>query len=194
VSLDQEHANILQATQPACMPTFSAAAQGMVTCRDFDLQIEAYLRDHKPDLVIMSADWLEYARGPRFAGMIADLKTTIATLNAAAIRVVLLGPSVQFKDRLPSMLLRAHLRSVVLTADDVVLPDVFALDAMMRQALPASDRFAYISVLDAVCPQRQCLLTIDSNVPLSWDHAHLTAEGSEYVMQQLVPRLDLSTR
>jgi hypothetical protein len=92
------------------------------------------------------------------------------------------------------MLLRAHLRGAVPRPDDVVLPDIFALDAMMRQALPASDRFSYISVLDAVCPQRQCPLTIDDGVPLSWDHAHLTAEGSVYVMRQLMPKLAIATR
>jgi hypothetical protein len=62
---------------------------------------------------------------------------------------------------------------------------------MMRAALPAADRFAYVSVLDAVCPQRQCPLTVAGGVPLSWDYAHLTAEGSAYVVEKLVPMLGL---
>jgi peptidoglycan/LPS O-acetylase OafA/YrhL len=191
-SIDPQRVNILQATQPACMPTLNALAQGTAACRDFDARMEAHFHDHQPDLVVMSADWLEYARPPRFAGMIADLKATISALNAAAIRVVVLGPSVQFTSRLPSMLLRAHLRGVVPKPDDVVLPDVFALDAMMKDALPAGDRLSYLSVVDAVCPQRQCPVVLESGVPLSWDHAHLTAEGSDYVMQRLMPRLGLS--
>jgi peptidoglycan/LPS O-acetylase OafA/YrhL len=188
---DPQKINILQATQPACMPTLNAAAQGTVYCRDFAAQMEAFFRDHKPELVILSADWLEYSRPPRFDGMIADLRNTVSQLNASGIPVVLLGPAVQFRSRLPSMLLRAHLRGVDATADDFVLPDVFALDRMMQPALPAADRFAYVSVLDAVCPQRQCPLTVAGGVPLSWDHAHLTAEGSAYVMAKLVPMLGL---
>jgi len=191
-NVDPQAVNILQATQPACMPTFNVAAQATTACHDFDARMQAFLGDHRPDLAVLSADWLEYARPPRFAGMIDDLRIVIASLTAAGTRVVLLGPSVQFVSRLPSMLLRAHLRGVVPKVDDVVLPDIFALDAMMRQALPAGDRFAYVSVLDAVCPQRQCPLTIDTNVPLSWDHAHLTAEGSDYVMRRLVPKLGLA--
>jgi hypothetical protein len=124
--------------------------------------------------------------------MIADLKATIAGLNAAGLHVALLGPAVQFKDRLPSMLLRAHLRGVEPTAGDVVLPDIFALDALMRAALPASEAFAYVSVEDAVCPERQCPVTVGDGVPLSWDHAHLTAEGSDYVMARLAPKLGLN--
>jgi len=190
---DPDALHILQATQPACMPTFDAAGQGYLPCRNFDAQLQAYFRDHKPDLVILSADWLEYARPPRFEAMIADLKATIARLTASGIRVVLLGPAVQFKSRLPSMLLRAQVGGAKIRADDFVLPDIFALDRMMQAALPVHDRFSYVSVLDAVCPDRQCPVTIDGGVPLSWDHAHLTAEGSVYVTARLLPKLGLKS-
>jgi peptidoglycan/LPS O-acetylase OafA/YrhL len=188
---DPHTVNILQATQAACMPTFNAAAQGTASCRNFAGQMDAFFRDRKPDLVILSADWLEYSRPPRFDGMIADLKQTIATLNAAGIAVVLLGPAVQFRSRLPSMLMRAHLRHADISPDDFVLPDIFALDQAMKAALPAQQRFSFISVVDAVCPARQCPITIDGGIPLAWDHAHLTAEGSLYVMERLAPMLGL---
>ncbi len=189
--IDPQAVNILQATQAACMPTFNAAAQGNASCRNFATQMETFFADHKPDLVILSADWLEYARPPRFDGMIADLRQTIARLNGAGIVVVVLGPAVQFRARLPSMLMRAHLRDVDARPEDFVLPDIFALDQMMKTALPAHGKFSYISVVDAVCPARQCPLTIDGGIPLAWDHAHLTAEGSLYVMDKVLPMLGL---
>ncbi|HKS20185.1 MAG TPA: acyltransferase family protein [Bradyrhizobium sp.] len=188
---DPQSINILQATQAACMPTFSAAAQFLAACRNAAMQMQAFLRDHKPDLVVLSGDWLEYARPPRFEGMIADLRGTIAQLTGRGIRVVLLGPPVQFKGRLPPMLLRLHLRRAEARADDLLLPDVFVLDAKMKAALPASDGFAYVSVLDAMCPARQCPVTLDGGIPLAWDHAHLTAEGSVAVTQRLTPLLGL---
>jgi SGNH domain (fused to AT3 domains) len=186
---DPQTVNILQATQAACMPTLNAAAQGKVPCRDFATQMETFFGEHKPDRVILSADWLEYARPPRFEGMIADLKVTIAKLNAAGIAVDLLGPAVQFRARLPSMLMRAHLRNIDDNSDDFVLQDIFQLDQMMKVALPPREKFSYISVLDAVCPARQCPLTIDGGIPLAWDYDHLTAEGSVYVMDKVVPML-----
>jgi peptidoglycan/LPS O-acetylase OafA/YrhL len=181
--------DIQQATQAACMPTLNAAAQGNASCRGFAVQMEAFFRDHKPDLVIMSADWLEYARPPRFDGMIADLRQTILKLNERGMAVVVLGPAVQFRARLPSMLMRAQLRSIEARPDDFVLPEIFTLDQMMKAALPAQAKFAYVSVVDAVCPSRQCPLTVDGGIPLAWDHAHLTAEGSSYVMGRVVPML-----
>jgi SGNH domain-containing protein len=187
---DPQTTNILQATQAACMPTFNAA-QGNPVCRSSAGQMDAFFRDHRPNLVILSADWLENSRPPRFDGMIADLKQTISALNAAGIAVVLLGPIVQFRTRLPSMLMRAQLRQVEPRPDDFVRPDIFLLDENMKAALPAQEKFSYISVLDTVCPMRQCPLTVDGGIPLSWDDAHLTKEGSAYVMGRLVPLLGL---
>ncbi|HEV3500623.1 MAG TPA: acyltransferase family protein [Bradyrhizobium sp.] len=188
---DPQAVNILQATQAACMPTFNAAAQATTSCRSLAAQMAAFFADRKPDLVILSADWLEYARPPRFEGMIADLRQTISRLDASGVAVVLLGPALQFKARLPSMLMRAHLRQVEPLADDFVLPDIFPLDQKMKAALPAHEKFSYISVVDALCPARRCPLTIAGGIPLAWDHAHLTAEGSVYVMDRLVPMLGL---
>jgi peptidoglycan/LPS O-acetylase OafA/YrhL len=187
---DPQSLNILQATQTACMPTFNEM-QGVASCHHFAAQLDAYFRSRKPDIVVMSADWLEYARPPRFDGMIANIQHTISRLKELGIKVVVLGPSVQFKTRLPSMLMRASHRNIDAVPEDFVLPFVFTLDRMMKSALPADDGFAYVSVLDAVCPERHCPLTVEGGVPLSFDHAHLTAEGSAYVVERLVPWLGL---
>jgi peptidoglycan/LPS O-acetylase OafA/YrhL len=184
--------NLLQATQAACMPTLNESAQGNTICRTFAGRMAAFFGDRKPDLVILSADWLEYARPPRFDGMIADIKQTISQLNVLGIAVMLLGPTVQFRSRLPSMLIRAHVLQADPAPQDFVLPDIFPLDKMMKAALPDHARFSYISVVDAVCPLQQCPLTIEGGVPLAWDHAHLTAEGSAYVIEKLSPRLGLT--
>src|SRR5579872_5576316 len=77
--------NLLQATQPACAPTLDSASQGNISCRDFAAQMAMFFRGHKPNLVVMAGDWLEYGRGSRFDGMIADLKRTIGSLNEAGI-------------------------------------------------------------------------------------------------------------
>ncbi len=188
---DAQAVNMMQATQPACMPTFNAEAQGNASCRSFATQMDAFFGGRKPDLIILSADWLEYARPPRFDGMIADVRQTILKLNGLGTPVVLLGPAVQFKARLPSMLMRAHLRHVDADPKEFVLPDIFILDQKMKAALPAHEKFSYISVVDAICPSRQCPLTIEGGIPLSWDHAHLTAEGSAYVIDRLAPTLGL---
>jgi peptidoglycan/LPS O-acetylase OafA/YrhL len=186
---DQREINLLQATQAACMPTLNAPAQGDVSCRSFAAQMDAFFRDRKVDLVIISADWLEYGRGARFDGMIADLAQTITALNGKGIAVALLGPSVQFRARLPSILIRAHLREERVRPEDVVLSNVFSFDRRMEQALPHATAFSFVSVVDAVCPAQRCPLFVREGIPLSFDHAHLTAEGSVFVADKIAPLL-----
>jgi hypothetical protein len=185
-SLDAESFNILQASQPTCMPTFSAETQGVASCRAFASQMRDYFAQARPDLVVMSADWLENARPPRFAGMVRDLRLTLARLSEAGIPVVLLGPAVQFRARLPSMLARATLRGLTPDPAAFVRSDIFALDQAMQAALPTGEGLSYVSILSAVCDQRSCPLT-EGGVPLSFDHAHLTAEGSVHVMAKVAP-------
>jgi peptidoglycan/LPS O-acetylase OafA/YrhL len=191
-TIDPQRINLLQATQAACMPTMNVLAQGNPPCRSFAGHMEAFFGDHKPDLVILSADWLEYARPPRFDSMIADIKQTISRLNKTGAAVILLGPTPQFRSRLPAMLTRAHLLRVDPAPGNLVLPEIFPLDEMMKAALPEHEGFSYISVLDAVCHLRQCPLTIDGGVPLAWDQAHLTAQGSAYIIGRLNPMLGLT--
>ncbi len=191
-AVDPQSVHILQATQAACMPTLSAVPLGHAACSGLAEQMNAFFRDRKPDLVIMSADWLEYTRGSRFTAIIADLRQTIAKLDELGIAVVVLGPAVQFKARLPSMLMRAHLRRIEPRAEEFLLSDIFLLDQMIKTALPDTAKFTYISVLDAVCPARQCPITLSGDIPLAWDHAHLTAEGSAYVMDKVAPLLRAS--
>jgi hypothetical protein len=47
--------------------------------------------------------------------------------------------------------------------------------------------------VETICPARQCPLTIDGGIPLAWDYAHLTAEGSVYVVDRLMPMLGLKS-
>jgi hypothetical protein len=189
---DPATTNLLQATQPACMPTLSEDEHGIASCLQFARQMQEFFRGQHLDVVVIAADWLEYSRRG-FDLIIADLKKSITLAEASGARVVVLGPPVQFKGRLPSMLLRAHFRGVDVHSKDLLLPAIFELDRKMRRALPDGESFSYVSVLDAVCPQRQCRLTVDDGAPLTVDHAHLTAEGSIYVSAKLLPELGLKS-
>lgn len=104
--------------------------------------------------------------------------------------MVLIGPSVQFKGRLPSMLMRAALRGVEpLASSDFLLPGLFGLDRQMKASFKAAPKVTYLSVLDAICPNDECPLTVGNDVPLTWDHGHLTGEASRQVANVLAPSI-----
>lgn len=178
--------NLLQATQAGCTPTFHPHPQAKIWCQQFAEMINPWFETHKPDIAILSGDWMGDVFSPRFDTMIANIRSTTALLNAKGIRVVLLGPAVQFKTGLPDMIIRALNRGAgALPVKDMVRPDIFAGDAKMKAALPNASTFSYVSVVDAVCPQEHCPALIEGGVPLTWDYGHLTSEGSDYVVQRL---------
>ena len=181
----------LQATQPACMPTLNAGDHGYPLCVGFARQMEEFFQDHHPNVVIISADWLEYSRRG-FDVVIEDLKKSISLVQSTGARVFVLGPAVQFKGPLPEMLLRAHLLGTSVQPKDVLLPDIFEFDRKMKAALPDNEGFSYLSVLDALCQQGQCPLTVGDGIPLTVDHAHYTAEGSLFAGATLLPELGLT--
>ncbi|SHN82290.1 Peptidoglycan/LPS O-acetylase OafA/YrhL, contains acyltransferase and SGNH-hydrolase domains [Bradyrhizobium erythrophlei] len=187
--IDPTAANLMQATQPGCMPTLSVG--GDSACSRFASEMRMFLEDHHPELVIISADWLEYSRRG-FSSLTDDLKQSAANIEASGTRVIVLGPAVQFSSRLPAALLRAHFRGIEIHSADLLLSEIFELDRKMSAALSDSKGLSFLSVLDLVCPRRQCPLTVDDGVPLSFDHAHLTAEGSAYVINRLTPELILN--
>jgi len=87
----------------------------------------------------------------------------------------------------PTLLIHAMSRNggSPLPVSDMIRPDIFAGDAKMKAALPNSENFTYISVLDAVCPHQACPAVVGGGVPLTWDYGHLTSEGSIYVVGKL---------
>jgi hypothetical protein len=185
--------NFMQATQPACMPTLNSSEQGIASCVQFARQMQECFLDHHPDVVVIAADWPEYFRRG-FDLIIDDLKRSATLIEPSGARVIVLGPAVQFKGGLPAMLLCAHFRGVDAHLDELLLPSIFEIDQKMRAALPNSNGFSYVSVLEAVCPEHQCPLTVDDGTPLTVDRAHLTAEGSAYVSAKLMPELDLKRK
>lgn len=176
---------LLQANAAGCFPTFASLKQ-FGFCDTLAQRVKIFVRDRPPSLTIISGDWVGYAKRIGVDAMIADLQSTIAALNAP---VALMGPSVQFKGRLPALLMRARLRDVMLPASDVVLDGLYDLDDKMRRAFDGMPNVFYQSPLNVICPERVCLLTVGDGVPVTWDHGHLTADASKFIINSLGPSI-----
>jgi SGNH domain (fused to AT3 domains) len=70
------------------------------------------------------------------------------------------------------------------------VPASFSADAHVGRLSRLHRNVQFVSVLDAICNNRDCPLTIDAETPIIWDTIHLTPEGSTYVLQKLKPALD----
>lgn len=176
---------LLEATGAACFPTFNPIIMQKDYCAPLANTVRAFLKTTPVRLLIMSADWLTYSQDAGLERFISNLKTTIAEVG---VPVLLLGPSVQFKGRLPSILTRAYARAGKLPdTRDILLDEVAKLDGEMKSAFKSVEGVTYISALDTICPRENCPLVVGNDVPLILDHAHMTVEGSKYAGHVLAP-------
>jgi hypothetical protein len=182
-----ESVALLQANAAGCFPTFNPIFKQFEFCDALADRVRSFVAANHPSLLIISADWVGYSKRIGGGPMISNLKQTIA---AAGVPVVVIGPSVQFKGRLPSILIRSYAQGGSLPASaDVTIAGLSELDREMKSAFSIIEGVTYVSAMDAVCPNRVCPLLIDGDAPLTWDHGHLTDEGSNYAADKMAPAI-----
>jgi peptidoglycan/LPS O-acetylase OafA/YrhL len=169
--------NVMQATAAMCKPLIGAprAAPFCQNLRDFIF--DDYLAAHHPDAILLAGAWN--------AADLDPLAETIDALRQRGEKVYLAGPNPTYLAPLPRLLVLS------IKNGDPELPrrrmnqDAFALDGAMR-ALAAEKHIAgYISLVDAMCPERNCSLYANADAPMESDSNHLTAEGSIAMAQRI---------
>ncbi len=186
--------NLMLTAEAGCMPTFVPRSDDPERCKYFAALMRSYFSSHTPDVVILSSHWLYFTRESRYGPLTDDLKNTIAVLTSKGVRVVVLGPSIQFKAALTDLLIRALSRGDrALNPQSLTVKGLFSGDRRLRDVLPKeTSKFRYLSVLDTLCPERKCPLTVDGDAPLVWDYGHLTIEGSKFVAPIIAQQLRLA--
>jgi peptidoglycan/LPS O-acetylase OafA/YrhL len=169
--------NFLQANAAGCHPL--SDGDGDSLCRQLLSYIFSdYLQHHDIDGLILAAAWDE-----------SNLPKLTRTLDWAAgrnIRVILVGPMVQYDDALPRLLavaIEMHNPSHV----DFHRRDLRHLDEEMRK-LAEPRGFRYISLYQLLCEGGSCVEYAAPGLPLQFDYGHLTKDGSLLVAQRLRER------
>ena len=176
---------VMQATRAGC-----AAIGDAITgeaCRVFNRDVLDAIMAARPDVVLLSANWLDaaYARA-----ISTELPALIARLRGAGIAVVIVGPTPALDGPLPLLFVtRSRLKSLLPPLSTRVAPKLWDIDAALQAASTASGA-RYVSPLRAMCPDHACRLFVDG-VPIMWDAGHLTAEGSALVGSIIVSQADL---
>jgi len=169
--------NILQANATGCRLTRGSRGSNRAACRDLaSLLYERVLPTTPPDGLILAARWGEDS--------LPDLAATLDWARARGLRVVLIGPAVRYDEALPRLLALSR------RLDDPGLPARRRLkgprDLDRRMAeLARSKGVAYVSLFETLCRGEACVTEVSPGVPLSFDEAHLTPEGSRLVASRL---------
>jgi peptidoglycan/LPS O-acetylase OafA/YrhL len=169
-----DRVNFMQATAAGCTPLpgrrFSRICNELL-----DFLFKDHLLHHKPDKLIVSAEWLG-----------SDFWPIVGLLDWAAshdIHVILLGPIMRYDDRLPRLL------SFAIEDHDPNLPDEHRInygnfDQDLRRAAQQKGA-TYVSLFDLLCKEGHCTTFAAPGVPLQFDDGHLTREGSVYAAERM---------
>ncbi|MDE7547953.1 acyltransferase family protein [Acetobacter fabarum] len=162
--------NFLQATAPSCEPVLGK--NGGQCGALLHYIFEVFLPSHHLDGVILSANWLEHD----FNGIVK----TAQMLGQYTDRVIVLGPSPEYDQPLPLLLVRAMVKNNMALVFNHILQDRKKRDQNLAIRLKGTG-IEYVSVYNILCPDTVCLTTVNNNVPVLFDADHFTAEGSVFL-------------
>jgi peptidoglycan/LPS O-acetylase OafA/YrhL len=174
--------NLLQATASSCPPLLGVEIIERPHCREFNDRIGALIAANPGLVVLLAADWELPESRLGDQAFLASLRATLKKLADNGARTIVLGPPIRWQQALPALLAEHVERNAgPLDTRTLVVEQQFALDERLRAGLPG---IPYISILDTACPSRRCP-AFAGNVPLSFDKAHLTREGSLLMIETI---------
>jgi SGNH domain (fused to AT3 domains) len=179
--------NIVQATAGACAPIFDFDV-GVLNrnCYAFDDGIRSIIYSEKPAAVIISASWTAYT--PLFGPDVFfdALRQTVLDIRKSGTLIFLFGPSIFYRQSLLDLLTPVTDLKRFDSAK-YLEPAIFDIDERMSRKFAGIEGVYFISILRSVCSGASCPPLVGGKVPMQWDNAHLTAEGSIFVVGKIFP-------
>ncbi len=171
--------NWQQVTGIACLPKVNEKLEGK-SCREMrNFLLKTYLPSHHVDAILLSANWE--------SSDAHDLETVLEELAPFHVQVFVIGPIMRYDRPLPSILVKESERGEHdgRSADAHLAPDVFEADATLKAVVRDRPGVRYISLIDLLCPRRQCVALTPGSAPMLADDSHVTRPGSVFLAQQL---------
>lgn len=167
--------NVLQATASGCKPLLNTA--GSSTCLALmDRILTEFLPRSNVDAVILAGRW-STDDVPQFPKLLKYLMKD-------GMRVIVLGPTLEYSTNLPKLLATGLYRHDPSYASKHQTQEPFAVDALLKSTVISSGA-EYISMISTICPDGICTQWTDDGDPLQFDYGHFTERGSELIVARL---------
>lgn len=165
--------NIHQYTATGCRPVYDFDNQEHC----YQIMAKAYTRlqrDEQYDAVIIAGRWWDVD--------VPKIDSSLDAIKPYSAKLILVGPVPEYKQALPKLLSRFGEKSK--TLDKVSkLSERRKIEEKLI-SLAKKHNINYISVIDAMCSNQQCVKTLSKDEPIQFDHGHLTHNGAMYVLQK----------
>jgi peptidoglycan/LPS O-acetylase OafA/YrhL len=178
LALTLTNVSISQVNASGCKPVYPYT--GEPRCADLIKWAfnDLIISDHF-DKIIISARWKSED--------LSNLRNTINKISPYTDEVVVLGPIVTYDQALPRLLARSEMKD---KEDEFIsnarnFDKISKIDNFFKTNL-VDESVNYISILDAVCPDSECITLTEAGMPLQWDYGHLTNQGATEVIKKLI--------
>ena len=172
--------NVIQATASGCRPLL--AAGGAPRCTELMAHVFAMLAQQDPaariDTVVLSGRWLDRE--------VPELVRTAAWLHGLGLRLLVIGPTVEYDGDFPVLMARASLAENAAGVDARRLKEREALDARLGPLIEATGA-TYASAYRMECPAGRCRLRDGQGKPFHFDYGHLTLGAAQELVDRMPP-------
>lgn len=174
--------SVLQATMIGCKPGFYPLDDKRPCARFFNRILGEWLPRHKQQAVILAGRWQ--------MSDLSLLDTTLARLHAAGQKAVVIGSVPIYRFAVPRLLFfnRDAKDPGVMARANLDRGASFEVDRAIAK-IASRHHVAFISPLDALCPGGDCKVLAAPGVPMQFDEAHFTVEGSVLAARAIRPQL-----
>ncbi|MEI6720978.1 MAG: acyltransferase family protein [Betaproteobacteria bacterium] len=181
-----QFSNVAQYTASACPPVIDTVFVDRPYCFEINEFIKRRVGRLQPDRIFLNANWYLYGR----EGAAMKIEKTVHYIKKVSpgSRVTLVGSPPEWEPTLPVYALK---RSILLDGQQYIFNASYkplkALDGELR-AIAERNGIAFLSVLESLCSEDQCLAVVDYKgffELTAADKGHLTEAGSMFVAQKL---------
>jgi hypothetical protein len=185
------HFAIAQFTSSSCPPVFDFDKAGVPLCRTINDSVRLKFAAIKPKVIILAHDWPQSVK----ENSLAKLAPTAEILRKMGVeRIVLMGPVPHWVGSMPEAL-AAYLKEHGGSSFPARMR--YGLDRSMEEIdhemmdLAGKLDVEYISPIKELCNEEGCLTIVpgSNNIPMSWDAAHFTREGSRFFIGLIANKL-----
>lgn len=172
-AIDNDKQTLSQITASGCKPTIEY--KGEKRCTELmRWAINDILYFENYDSVVISARW-----------KMSDLKPLLKTIEkfqSRGMKVLVLGPIVEYTQPLPRLLAQTNTEKKLINSS--MYGSISKIDTKFNNAL-TTEGVEYYSVLKSICEDKSHCITLHQNEPIQFDYGHLTSKGAELVLPQL---------
>ena len=178
---------VAQLTASACPPLLGYTNTARPHCASINEAVVQFIKETRPTSIILHANWNEYNIEET-----GQLKNTLSLLQEIGIeQVVVIGSIPHYFPTLPERMLFNGLSLDTPSEIEVDFRNLSQVDSTLRTT-SESYGVEFVSVLDSLCSAEKCVATFKARtnvIPIVWDNAHLTAEGSIFLVDRLREKL-----